>query len=92
MFFGEGDEKMFDGVLEDLRNFLKHRIPTDAKWLREARDTNGNYLGIDYGLDTRPPQEQSQFVDLWNDLHDYQKSGLRHRWHTACISGDGEEN
>lgn len=65
------DQRMFDRVMKDLEEFLKHDIPRDVQSLRMSRDPDGGYLGINYGLRERPPQEQGKFVDLWSDLHDY---------------------
>lgn len=65
------DTGMFNRVIEDLDNFLRDKIPEDVRSLRDDHATYGRCSVIEYGLEDRSAEEQSRFIELWSDLHDY---------------------
>ncbi len=67
----ECDKTMSDRVLKDLANFLKHRLPSDVKWILEQRASDGTYPGLPNGVGRCDAATQEKFMTLCNDFYDY---------------------
>lgn len=65
------DDKMFDRVIEDLVNFLKHTIPNHIKMILDNQFQDATYPGVPYNLQIQNPTDQKKLLDLYNDIYDY---------------------